>query len=112
MPFIIALLVFVAALLTGVLFIAWMPGRSHSGPLPPLTPDEARLESNLKGQVTMLALESIGYFDGTPGSQRYPFPLSLLFPDTGDFNGFVANPGSRSLLRRTVDVFRRTSPFP
>ncbi len=252
-PFIIALFVFVAVLLAGVLFIAWMPGRSHSGPLPPLTPDEARLESNLKGYVTMLAgsigerntehydklrcaeeyirmrfaalgfrvqeqsyqadgrqvknlwvempgtrqpeeivlvgahydsppgspgaddnasgtavllelarlmrgakpgrtlrlvafvneeppffqtdlmgsrvfaaaaarrkekitamlaLESIGYFDGTPGSQRYPFPLSLLFPDTGDFIGFVANPVSRSLLRRTVDVFRRTSPFP
>jgi hypothetical protein len=252
-PFIIALLVFVAVLLAGVLFIAWMPGRSPLGPLPPLTPDEARLESNLKGHVTMLAgtigerntgnyeclrqaedyirvhftalgfqvheqayradgrqvknlwvempgtrqpeeivvvgahydsppgspgaddnasgtaallelarlmrgakpgrtlrlvafvneeppffqtdlmgsrvfaaaaarrkekiaamlaLESIGYFDGTPGSQRYPFPLSLLYPDTGDFIGFVGNSASRSLLRRTVDAFRRTSPFP
>lgn len=55
MPFIIASLVFLAALLAGVLFIVWMPGRSHLGPLPPLTPDEARLESNLKGHVTMLA---------------------------------------------------------
>jgi len=253
MPFFIALLVFLAVLLAGVLFIIWMPGRSHSGPLQPLTPDEARLESYLKGHVTMLAgtigerntqryqglmraeeyirlrfaalgfrvqeqsytvdgrqvknlwvetqgtrqpdeiviigahydspsgspgaddnasgtaallelarllrdakpgrtlrlvafvneeppffqtdlmgsrvfaataarrkekiaamlaLESIGYFDGTPGSQRYPFLLSLLYPDTGDFIGFVGNSGSRSLLSRTVDAFRRTSPFP
>ncbi|HOI16370.1 MAG TPA: M20/M25/M40 family metallo-hydrolase [Geobacteraceae bacterium] len=251
--FIIVLGVFLAILLAGGVFMAWMPGHSHQGPLPPLKSDEAQLESNLKGHVTMLAgtigerntqryhelrraeeyirgrftalgfavheqsyqaddrqvknvwvevsgtrqpdeiviigahydspsgspgaddnasgtaallelarllrdakpgrtlrlvafvneeppffqtdlmgsrvfaataarrkekiaamlaLESIGYFDGTPGSQRYPFLLSLLYPDTGDFIGFVGNSGSRSLLSRTVDAFRRTSPFP
>jgi hypothetical protein len=251
--FIIVLGVFLAILLAVGAFMTWMPGHSHQGPLPPLTPDEAQLESNLKGHVTMLAgtvgerntqryqelrraeeylrgrftalglpvheqsyqadgrqvknlwvempgarqpkeiviigahydsppdspgaddnasgtaallelarllrdskpgrtlrlvafvneeppffqtdlmgsrvyaaeaarrrdmitammsLESIGYFDETPGSQRYSFPLSLLFPDSGDYIGFVGNIGGRSLLRRTVDTFRRTCRFP
>jgi Zn-dependent M28 family amino/carboxypeptidase len=66
-----------------------------------------------KEKITaMLSLESMGYFDETPGSQRYPFPLSLLFPDTGDFIGFVGSFGGRSLLCRTINAFRRMSPFP
>jgi len=66
-----------------------------------------------KEKITaMLSLESIGYFGEAPGSQRYPFPLSLIFPDTGDFIGFVGNLGGRSFLRSTVGSFRRTSLFP
>lgn len=60
----------------------------------------------------MLSIESIGYYDTTPGSQKYPAPLSSLYPDTGDFIGFVSNWGNRGLVRRCVDVFRRTTPFP
>jgi hypothetical protein len=252
-PFIIILGVFLAVLLAGGIFMTWMPGHSPQGPLPSRTSEEAKLEGNLKGHVTMLAgtigerntqryqelrraeeyirgrftalgfrvheqsypadgkqvkniwvevqgtrrqqeivvvgahydsppgspgaddnasgtaallelarllreakpartlrfvafvneeppffqtdlmgsrvyaaeaarrkekitamlsLESIGYFDETPGSQRYPFPLSLLFPDTGDFIGFVGSFGGRSFLRRTVGSFRGTSLFP
>ncbi len=36
-----------------------MPGHSHTGPLPPLTADEAQLRDNLRGHVTVLA-EEIG----------------------------------------------------
>ncbi|MCU0959911.1 MAG: M28 family peptidase [Pirellulaceae bacterium] len=64
--------------------------------------------------IGMICLEMIGYYDDTPGSQQYPFPipLSWFYPNRGDFIGFVANPASRHLLRRVVRSFRRTTPFP
>lgn len=62
--------------------------------------------------VAMLALESIGYYSDAPGSQLYPFPFSLFYPDTGNFIGFVGNFGSRSLLRRAIGAFRKSTPFP
>jgi len=62
--------------------------------------------------AAMLALESIGYYDDTPGMQKYPFPFSFLYPDSGNFIGFVGNLSSRSLLRRIVGVFRETTSFP
>jgi Zn-dependent M28 family amino/carboxypeptidase len=39
--------------------------------------------------VAMLALETIGSFFDAPGSQRYPFPLNLAYPDRGDFIAIV-----------------------
>jgi hypothetical protein len=60
----------------------------------------------------MLALETIGYYSDTPGSQHYPFPLSLFYPDTANFIGFVGNLGSRGLVRRALYSFRRTTAFP
>jgi len=62
--------------------------------------------------VAMLSIESIGYYDDTPGSQRYPFPLNLAYPDRGDFIGFVSNLKSRSLVRRTIATFRAHAQFP
>jgi Zn-dependent M28 family amino/carboxypeptidase len=62
--------------------------------------------------VAMLSLESIGYFDPSPGSQRYPFPLNLAYPDRGDFIGFVSNLRSRALLRRAIAAFRDSTQFP
>ncbi len=62
--------------------------------------------------VAMLSLETIGWYSDAPGSQRYPFPFNLLYPSTGDFVGFVANPRSRSLLHRVVGSFRRSAAFP
>lgn len=47
--------------------------------------------------IAMLALESLGYYSDEPKSQRYPWPLALLYPDRGNFVGFVGNLGSRSL---------------
>jgi hypothetical protein len=62
--------------------------------------------------VAMLSLETIGWYSDAPGSQRYPFPFNLLYPSTGDFVGFVANPPSRSLLHRVIGSFRRHAAFP
>jgi Zn-dependent M28 family amino/carboxypeptidase len=62
--------------------------------------------------VAMLAVESIGYFDVEPGSQKYPFPLNLAYPDRGDFIGFVANLRSSALLRRAIATFRTHTALP
>lgn len=62
--------------------------------------------------VAMISLESIGYYDPAPKSQRYPVPLSFFFPDRGDFIAVVGNLSSRALTRRAVDVFRSTTEFP
>ncbi len=62
--------------------------------------------------VAMLAIESIGYFDSEAGSQVYPFPFNLLYPDTGNFIAFVGDLGSRSLVRKSISVFRANANFP
>jgi hypothetical protein len=62
--------------------------------------------------VAMLSLETIGYYSSEPGTQHYPPPLNLAYPDRGDFIGFVGNVASRGLVRRTVATFRRHARFP
>ena len=61
----------------------------------------------------MISLETIGYFSDAPHSQSYPAPgLGLLYPTTGNFIGFVANLGSRQLLRHTLSIFRNQKKIP
>jgi hypothetical protein len=60
----------------------------------------------------MLSLETMGWFSDTPGSQRYPPPLGLFYPEAGDFIGFVGDFRSRALVRRAVEAFRDTTAFP
>jgi len=60
----------------------------------------------------MLSLETVGYYDDAPGSQRYPFPFSLFYPDTGNFIGFIGNVRSRHLTRQAVRAFRAHGGFP
>ncbi len=62
--------------------------------------------------VAMLSLETIGFYVDEPGSQKYPFPLSFFYPDTGNFVGFVGNLRSRSLTRRAIRAFRESTEFP
>jgi len=62
--------------------------------------------------VAMLSLETIGFYTDKPGSQKYPFPFSLFYPDTGNFVGFVGNLGSRRLTRRAIRAFRESTEFP
>lgn len=62
--------------------------------------------------VAMLSIESIGYYDTRPGTQRYPSPMDRLYPDTGDFIAFISNYSSRSLNKRCLRVFRETTQFP
>lgn len=64
-------------------------------------------------QITaMLSLETLGYYSEQPGSQRYPFPFSLLYPDTADFIAFVGNTTSQKLVRQSIASFRRTAKLP
>lgn len=60
----------------------------------------------------MLSLETMGYYSDEPGSQKYPAPLSALYPDRGNFIGFVGNLASRSLLRDVVGHFRQHATIP
>jgi hypothetical protein len=62
--------------------------------------------------VAMLALESLGFYSEAPGSQRYPWPMGLFYPDRGDFVAFVGNLSSRSLVRRAIGTFRARAHFP
>ncbi|WP_333843636.1 M28 family peptidase [Pelomicrobium sp.] len=62
--------------------------------------------------VAMLSLETIGYYTERPNSQSYPAGLGLFYPDTGNFLAFVSNLASRGLLRRAIQAFRESTPFP
>ena len=60
----------------------------------------------------MFSLEMLGYYRDTPGSQRYPPPLGLFYPDRADFIAFVGDLGARSLVRKAIGVFREKAAFP
>ena len=64
--------------------------------------------------VAMLSLETIGYYDDRPGSQKYPPPFGLLYPSAGNFIGFVGNlrqpsgaPGGRRHSGKASHSLRR-----
>lgn len=71
-------------------------------------------EAHADGQrlVAMISIETIGYYSDEPGSQRYPFPFSAFYPDTGNFIAFVGSSRSADLVRRGIRLFRSYSPFP
>jgi len=60
----------------------------------------------------MISLETIGYYSDEPGSQKYPPVLSLLYPNKGNFIGFVGNTKSRELVRESIRDFRESTQFP
>jgi len=60
----------------------------------------------------MISLESVGYFSDEPGSQNYPFPLSLRYPSTGNFIAFAGDTSSRDFLRSTIAEFRKHARIP
>jgi hypothetical protein len=62
--------------------------------------------------VAMLSLETMGYYDSAPGSQRYPFPMGLFYPSRGDFIAFVSNTANASLVRQCIKTFRSHVAFP
>ena len=62
--------------------------------------------------AAMLSLETMGYYTDEPGTQKYPFPFSYLYPDTGNFVGFVGNLSSRTLVRQAIGAFRASTGFP
>ncbi len=60
----------------------------------------------------MIALESMGYFSDEPNSQKYPFPLSIRYPSTGDFIAFVGTTSARDFLREVIGEFREHARIP
>ncbi len=62
--------------------------------------------------VAMLSLETMGYFSDAIDSQKYPFPLNLLYPSQGNFIAFIGNLNSSSLVKQSIDAFRQHSRFP
>ena len=62
--------------------------------------------------VAMMSLETIGYYDDRPGSQKYPPPIGSLYPSEGNFIGFIGNLASADLFLRVVGTFRESEPFP
>jgi hypothetical protein len=65
-----------------------------------------------RSSVRMISLETIGYYSDEPQTQKYPFPLSLLYPDTGNFIGIVGNMRSGSFVREVITIFRNDINFP
>jgi hypothetical protein len=62
--------------------------------------------------VGMLSLDSVGMFLDQPGSQGGPFPLSLCYPDEGNFIMFAGDFGSRQLVQACVQNFRAQGGVP
>lgn len=62
--------------------------------------------------VAMLSLETMGFYSDQPGSQHYPFPFSVFYPDTANFIAFVGNVRSRHLVRQAIGAFRKHARFP
>jgi Zn-dependent M28 family amino/carboxypeptidase len=62
--------------------------------------------------VAMLSLETMGYFSDERGSQQYPGPVGALYPDIGNFIGFVSNLASARLLMKARRAFKRRTPLP
>lgn len=62
--------------------------------------------------ASMLAVETIGCYFDAPGTQHYPTGFSALYPDKGNFIGFVGNTESRDLVQHAIRAFRETTSFP
>jgi len=62
--------------------------------------------------AAMISLETVGYFSDEAGSQRYPPPFNLVYPDRGNFVGFVGNMASRRLVHRAIAAFREQGKLP
>jgi hypothetical protein len=62
--------------------------------------------------AAMISVESVGFYSDEAGSQRYPFPFGLVYPRSANFIGFVADPSSRTLLRRAIASFRAHATIP
>lgn len=73
----------------------------------------ARKAAEEKQKITaMLSLETIGYFTDERGSQQYPPPLDLFYPDTGNFLAVVGNVASAELVKKAGNYFKEASALP
>ncbi|HYC56781.1 MAG TPA: M28 family peptidase [Candidatus Binatia bacterium] len=54
----------------------------------------------------MISVETVGYYSDEPGSQRYPPQVGPVYPDKGNFIGFIGNPLSSGFVHDVVARFR------
>ncbi|WP_413165957.1 M28 family peptidase [Capilliphycus salinus ALCB114379] len=71
-----------------------------------------RSRRNQENIVAMLSLETMGYFSDAVGSQKYPFPINLFYPNQGNFIAFIGDINSGDLVRQAIKSFRRHAQFP
>jgi Zn-dependent M28 family amino/carboxypeptidase len=63
--------------------------------------------------VGMLSLETMGYYSDEHGSQEYPVEgMRGIYPDVGNFIGFVSNERSRALLETAATAFSSGAKVP
>jgi Zn-dependent M28 family amino/carboxypeptidase len=62
--------------------------------------------------VSMVCLETIGYYRDEPKTQKYPFPFRLFYPDKGNFVAVVGNLRSKPLVKSFTRHFMEESDFP
>lgn len=63
--------------------------------------------------VGMLSLEMLGYYDDTPGSQKFPVGfLKHIFGDKGDFLAVIGMLGSTSWVKQVKNQLKQTSLIP
>lgn len=60
----------------------------------------------------MLALEMLGFYRDTPGSQQYPPIFRWFYPNRADFVALVSNLRSAGEMRRLAAAFRSATRFP
>lgn len=65
------------------------------------------MQDEKKQPVGMIALDMLGYYSDEPGSQAYPPPFNMYYPETADFIGFVSDSTSRTFVRSVVGQFRQ-----
>jgi Zn-dependent M28 family amino/carboxypeptidase len=71
-----------------------------------------QLRKSGETMIGMISLETMGFYSDRAGSQHYPSPLNLRYPDTGNFVAFVGMTSSRAFVRKTVGAFRAVAAFP
>jgi hypothetical protein len=109
----ILIIIIAAILIFGWSLMVWMPGVSYRQALPMGSFVYAQAAKQRGDTIVgMFGLETLGYFTDTAQTQKYPLPLSLLYPDRGNFIGFVSDIDSRELLRNTIRSFRAQAQFP
>ena len=63
--------------------------------------------------TAMIALDGLGYYDNSPGSQSYPLPgLGFAYSDRADFIGLVTRVSDLSFLRNISTGFEEAGVIP
>jgi len=59
----------------------------------------------------MMSMDAIGIYKEEPGTQKLPFPFSLLYPDRGNFLAFITDLKSRPYVIEATRGFKKGSAF-